>query len=70
MIGEAIVGFVVEVVGQVVVMLVLRYPGAVLIHSITRFRKPFKYWLNERAELSGWIGLLAFVAGMIIKALF
>lgn len=68
MIGEAIIAFVAEVVAQVVVVFIFRYPGALVVQAITGFRKPYDYWLNERAELSGWVGVLSLAAIILVAS--
>ena len=68
MIGEAIIAFVAEVVAQVVIVFIFRYPGALVVQAITCFRKPYEYWLNERAELSGWVGVLSLAAVIIVAS--
>lgn len=62
MIGEAIIEFIVQVVLEVFVAFLFRYPGALVIQAVTGYRKPFTYWLNMRPDLSAWVGVCTIVA--------
>lgn len=68
MIGEAVIEFIVQVFAEVVVVFLFRYPGALVVQAATGFSEPYAYWLDERPELSAWVGVFVAAGSIIVAA--
>jgi hypothetical protein len=55
-----------EVIVEVILLVLFRYPGAFVRWAITGFRSPFKKFLDGDTYLNGTIGLVVIVLLIVL----